>query len=246
MKNIKLFILSFSLFALNLFSLDVFAFDHSYQEWDKFLSKYTIKKDDQTLVKYSKINKEEINKVLEQFEAVKKDEFASWSRDQKLSFWINVYNAYTIQLIVKNYPLDSIKDLGSLFSSPWSKDFIPLFGKKMSLDNIEHDTIRKNFKEPRIHFAVNCASMSCPSLFRSAFTPKKLDKQLAKVENNFLNNKEKNKLKGNVLYLSKIFDWYGEDFEVYGGPQKYFEDRFEIKVSDVKYLEYDWSLNKAE
>lgn len=227
-------------------SFNTFAFDQTYKKWDNFLQNYTLKKGKQTLVKYSEIKEDELKEVLSEFESITKEEFASFSENEKLAFWINAYNAYTIQLIKKNYPVKSIKDLGSLFSSPWSKEFISIMGKTMSLDNIEHDTIRKNYKEPRIHFAVNCASLGCPSLYQRAFTGAKLEKQLSAVEDHFLNNKEKNLMKGNILYLSKIFDWYGDDFEKFGGPKRYFERKFEFKVSDIEFLDYDWKLNDAK
>lgn len=234
------------IFLLLFISLQAFGFDHSYKEWDQFLKQYTIQKDKQTLVKYNDIKKEELKPILAQFESVKKDDFKSWSADQKLAFWINAYNAFTIELVLKHYPIKSIKDIGSLFSSPWSKEFIKIMGKEMSLDDIEHDTIRKEFKEPRIHFAVNCASLGCPSLYRSAFTGELLESQLKAVEDHFLNNKEKNQMRGNILYLSKIFDWYGDDFKKFGGVKRYFERKFELKASDVKFLDYDWNLNEVK
>lgn len=234
------------LLFLLILSFQSFAFDHDYKDWDKLLKKYTVMQEKQVLVKYSEIKKNDLNKILKELESVDKKDFKSWNENQKLAFWINAYNAYTIKLILKNYPVKSIKDIGSLFSSPWSKEFIKLLGKEMSLDDIEHGTIRKNFKEPRIHFAVNCASLGCPSLLQEAFVASKLDSQLSKAEDHFLNNKKKNQLKGNVLYLSKIFDWYGDDFQIYGGPKKYFEKKFEFKASDVEYLDYDWNLNELK
>ena len=131
-------------------------FDHTHKKWDEILKARTIKKDGQVLVNYKgiKANQVKLNSYLKGLEKVSKKEFNKFSKQEQLSFWINAYNAYTVKLIVKNYPVKSIKDIGSFFSSPWSKDFITLLGQKMSLDDIEHETIRKDFKEPRIHFSI--------------------------------------------------------------------------------------------
>ena len=120
----------------------------------------------------------------------------------------------------------------------------------MSLDDIEHGTIRKNFKEPRIHFAVNCASIGCPSLLQEAFVANKLETQLKSASDNFLNNKLKNFVKGNTLHLSKIFKWYGDDFKQYkGSHEKGFVNYIvkELKLTgkyNYEIEDYDWKLNK--
>jgi len=231
------------LILTSLICLSSYAFDQSYKDYEVFLDNYVKKDGHQSFVNYKDIKKDELKKLSSTFETLKKSEFNNFTDDEKLAFWINVYNFYTISLIAENYPVDSIKDLGSLFSSPWSKEFITIFKKKMSLDDVEHGTIRKHFNEPRIHFAVNCASLGCPSLNVKPFVALKLDQQLSAVELNFLTNKEKNKLKGNTLFVSKIFKWYSEDFESFGGVEKYFEKKFEMKVNDIDYLDYDWKLN---
>ncbi|MCR9203068.1 MAG: DUF547 domain-containing protein [Halobacteriovoraceae bacterium] len=156
-----------------------------------------------------------------------------------------------MKLIIDNYPLKSIKDIGSLFSSPWSKEIVFLFEEKLTLDNIEHERIRKNFKEPRIHFAVNCASMGCPSLATTPFIPTKLNEQLEKAAKNFLLNKKKNfyDRKKNTLFLSKIFKWYGSDWKKMKSisflrlVEKYIPEA-KGKNPEVEYLDYDWSLNE--
>ena len=178
-------------------------FDHAHKKWDEILKSKTIKKDEQVLVNYKSIkaNQVKLNSYLKELEKVSKKEFNNFSKQEQLAFWINAYNAYTVKLIVKNYPVKSIKDIGSFFSSPWSKDFITLLGKKMSLDDIEHETIRKDFKEPRIHFAVNCASIGCPSLYQEAFVASRIDKQLEVATKLFLNNKNKNKIKKDRILI---------------------------------------------
>jgi len=236
-------------FILIFTSLNAFSFEHSHKNWNDLLTQYTRLNSGQVETNYKLIKKEDqiLNRYLSELEELSKMDFDLFSKDEKLAFWINAYNAYTVKLIIDGYPVKSIKDLGGLFSNPWSKEFISLFGKKMSLDNIEHDTIRKNFNEPRIHFAVNCASIGCPSLYREAFTAKNLDKQLDSATKYFLKNNSKNKIKNSTLYLSKIFKWYSQDFEKSHGSVKKFVELYlpEAKnTNDIDYLDYDWNLNE--
>lgn len=185
------------------------------------------------------------------------------TREQKLAFLINAYNAFTIDLIVRNPNIKSIKDLGSLLSSPWKKRFVSLFGEKLSLDEIEHGLIRKDplFQEPRIHFAVNCASIGCPALSQEAFVASRLDSQLETVTKNFLRDRARNRIEGKKVIISKIFDWYAEDFEKsWQGivSVQYFLSKYSSALADnpeqegvlkskdlsIKYSDYDWNLNK--
>ena len=237
---------------LFLITLNTYAFDQKHSKWDSILKTYSSMVDDQVLFKYSALKKEVkiLDSYLSDLESLSKEDFQKFSKDDQLAFWINAYNAYTVKLIINNYPLKTIKAIGSIFSSAWNKDFIKLFNKEMSLDNIEHDTIRKQFKEPRIHFAVNCASISCPSLLQSAFVGKTLNIQLEKAAAHFLNNKLKNyyDTKGSVLYLSAIFKWYGADFNAkYKGYLNYVSSELKVpKGATVEWLDYDWALNEIK
>lgn len=234
---------------LFLLTTELFAFDQMHSKFSMVLKKYTKKDTNQVLVNYKdlKANQEEFNSYIKELESLSLDEFNQFSKEEKLAFWINAYNAFTIQLILKNYPIKSIKDAGSFISGPWSKDFIHLLGKVYDLDNIEHDIIRKEFKEPRIHFAVNCASMGCPSLYQEAFVAKNLNKQLEIASKNFILNKKKNYYdkKENILYLSKIFNWYGADFNSkYQGYRNYIKSYINLpKNYAIEWLDYDWKLN---
>lgn len=225
-------------------------FDQSHSKFTNILQKFTIKKGHQTLVNYSQLKKDtkELKSYLSDLESLNKSDFKSFTSDQKLAFWINAYNAYTLKVVVDSYPVKTIRDIGGSFFSrgPWGDEFIPLFGKKMSLDDIEHKTIRKKFSEPRIHFAVNCASIGCPSLFQVAFTGEKLEEQLTSATLNFMTNKSKNYSKKGNLYLSKIFKWYGSDFEKKHKSHKDFALKFikASKYADVEWNEYDWNLNE--
>lgn len=232
------------IFLLLILSFNLYSFDHDYKSLNEFYSKFVVKENIQTYVKYKDIDKNELESVLKEFKELSKKDFNAFSKKQKLAFLINAYNIFTIKLIVKNYPIRSIKDIGSLFTNPWDIEFIKILETTMTLDEIEHGTIRKNFDEYRIHFAVNCASISCPSLAIDAFTAKKLDDQLAKAESNFLYNKDKNYLKKNTMYVSKIFDWYEEDFEGFGSVKDYISTKLKFNFKDVEYLDYNWNLNE--
>ena len=199
------------------FNIHSSEFDHSYKSFQRVLDKFVVSQGPQTTVKYGELksNSLELETFLSKISQVKIEAYDTWTSNQKLAFLINAYNAYTLKLIINHYPVKSIKDIGSFFSSPWKKEFFNLFGKKTNLDHIEHGLIRKNFKEPRIHFAVNCASLGCPSLAKKVYTGESLERQLEEAAKNFLTNPNRNRLdlKKKTLYLSKIFDWYGDDFK---------------------------------
>ncbi|MFC1747359.1 DUF547 domain-containing protein [Pseudomonadota bacterium] len=241
------------------------AFNHT--PWDGLLNKHvvTINQGAVSQVDYDGFARDRamLEHYLKSLQGVSKSAFDGWSKPEQLAFLINAYNAWTIELILTEYPdLTSIKDLGSWLKSPWAKAFIPLLGETRSLDDIEHGLIREEgrYNEPRIHFAVNCASIGCPALLPEAFTAEKLTQQLHKATQHFLQDRSRNQLKGNTLYVSKIFDWYGEDFEKgWGGYRKlsqFFVDysaalglsdkdakRIKAGDIDIEFLDYDWKLN---
>ena len=231
-------------------------FDHSHTKFDEVLKRHVSPLGELNVVDYGALKKSpaKLDSYLKDLSLVKKKEFDSWSEPQRLSYLINAYNAFTLKLIIDNYPLKSIKDLGGLFSSPWKKKFFKLFGEKYYLDGIEHEMIRKDFKEPRIHFAVNCASKGCPNLLAEAFVATKLDKQLERATVAFLNDSRRNRLdtKERELQVSSIFKWYGDDFGSKKDLKKFVLSRLksletkEINLDkiDIEYLDYDWSLNK--
>lgn len=174
------------------------------------------------------------------------------SRKERFAFYINAYNAWTIKLILSRYPnIHSIKELGGLFSSPWKKKVARIDGRVLTLDQIEHDILRKQFKDPRIHFAVNCASKGCPPLQGEPFVGERLDRQLDRAAAGFINNPRYNRLEGDILMVSRIFDWFAEDFndDVIGFFLLYAEPslRQQLKANRsrirIEYLDYDWSLN---
>jgi len=166
----------------------------------------------------------------------------SWSNQEKLAYYINVYNANTIKLIIENYPIKSIKDI----KNPWSIKFIKIGNESLSLSYIENNILRK-MNEPLIHFAINCASKSCPKLLNIAYTTENVESLLEQVGTAFINDSEKNKISKEKVQLSKIFDWYKKDFIKNRNLIDYI-NQYSLKEinsnAKITYLEYDWNLNE--
>jgi Protein of unknown function, DUF547 len=266
MKILKAFLVAaFAVLAATAFA----QFDHSHKSWEDLLKKHVtyIANGNASQVSYKGFAQDRaaLKTYLDSISAVPEATYKSWNKNQQLTFLINAYNAYTVELILTKYPnLKSIRELGGTFSKPWSIKFIKLFGKDVHLDNIEHHMIRADgvFNDPRIHVAVVCASIGCPMLRNEAFTPEKLDAQLEDSMKRFLSDKSRNRYsaESKKLEVSKIFDWYKKDFvkghkgfsslEVTLG--KYADQladdpatRAEIKAGKVaiSHLDYDWNLN---
>jgi len=209
-----------------------------YKSWDTFLKKYVSATGDVDY-KSIKANKKELDAITKTFSAA--SVLPSWSKNDQLAFWINAYNAFTIDLIVNNYPLKSIQGLDG--GKPWDVKRINIGGKKYSLNNIENDIIRPQFKDARIHFAVNCAAKSCPPILNGAFFGKPLDTQLDEVTKKFINNKKYQTITSSKITLSKIFDWYRVDF---GDIVTFINKYSNVKVNKsatIAYKDYDWALN---
>ena len=175
----------------------------------------------------------------------------SWSSAERLAYWINAYNAFTLKLVLDHYPVASIKDIKNgvpFVNTVWDIKFIKIEGQTYDLNNIEHGIIRKRFNDPRIHFAVNCASFSCPKLRNEAFTADRLNEQLDDQARYFVNNKDKNIITSDGAQLSKIFLWYGSDFKKNGSTVRAFINKYtdeEIaKDTKISYLDYKWNLNE--
>ncbi len=166
-------------------------------------------------------------------------------RNARLAFYINAYNLYAIKMVIDHLPLESIRDVGSLFSPVWGKEAGIIGGKPVSLDEIEHEILRP-MGEPRVHFAIVCASLSCPNLRTEAFTAEKLEQQLDDQTRSFLQDSSKGlALEGNRVRVSQIFDWFGEDFEAAGGVESFLR-RYRDLPASIRLrpdLPYDWSLN---
>jgi len=170
-----------------------------------------------------------------------------WSSNKKKAFWINTYNAYTIKIILNNYPLKSIRDIKIDGKTAWKIPFVKVGKKRYTLDQIEHKILRKKFNDPRIHVGINCASVSCPRLWNFAFTEDNIASSLDNLMKEFINNTTRNKISKNNLEISEIFNWFSKDFMKNGTIINYLNTYAAIKISEkasIKYLTYDWSLNK--
>lgn len=166
----------------------------------------------------------------------------SWSKNKKLAYWMNAYNAMTVDLILRNLPLQSIKDI----KGPWEQRLWKLGSKWYNLDEIEHKILRE-MGDPRIHFGINCASFSCPPLHNEAFTAAKVDQQLEALAIAFVNDEKRNTLSTDAVEISKIFNWFSKDFKTEGSVVDYLNKYAKNPISPnakVRYKDYDWNLNK--
>ena len=236
--------------------------DHS--AYDTLLAEYV---NERGMVNYARLQENQRVALRPYLEMLARTSPENLGEDARLAFWINAYNALALKLIVENYPVESIRDIkpsGLPFipkvNSPFKLEVSEVAGEKRTLDEIEHDIIRKEFPgEPRIHAAVVCAAMSCPELRQEAYTGAALGDQLASQMRMFLHNDDKNQIPAGEgqLRFSKIFDWYGADFAQEGQSKEaavmdmaagYFEGETARKLRegayDVSYLDYDWSLNE--
>ena len=215
--------------------------------YDRLLKQYV----NQGVVDYRGFKNEEA--VLDQYLKILEDtDPQKLSRSEQFAFYVNAYNAWTIKLILSAYPgLKSIKELGGFLSTPWKKKIARIDGEVLTLDAIEHDLLRKQFKDPRVHFAVNCASQGCPPLRSEPYQGIILNRQLDEMTTAFLNDPARNYLDGNTLFVSSIFKWFAEDFnnDIVGYFVKYAREDFKKRLEPsrdrikIKYLDYDWSLN---
>lgn len=214
--------------------------DHS--RWDKLLKKNV---DAQGNVDYKSFQKdqEELDIYLQMLSENKPTK--KWSVQEQLAYYINLYNAYTVDLILDNYPVKSIKDI----SSPWTSARIPVGDTKMSLAGIENSILKK-MNEPRIHFAINCASVSCPKLLDEAYTAGKINEQLDRATNEFINS-DKNEIQKNSAKISSVFDWYKKDFLGNGikSVREYVNQYSNTKIQEgaiISFKDYDWDLNEQK
>ena len=212
--------------------------DHS--AWTALLKKH-VDKEGNVDYKGFKNDRKALTSYLNYLSENKPDK--DWSVQELLAYYVNVYNAFTVDLIVENYPVKSIKDI----NGPWTRAIVPIGNINISLGGIENGVLKK-MNEPRFHFAINCASISCPKLLDEAYTAASINEQLDKVAREFINSDE-NKISENKVALSSIFDWYEKDFKVNGNNSiiEYINQYNDTKINPgatITYLEYNWGLNE--
>lgn len=237
--NIKIFL--FLIFWGITNALNAQSFSHS--TWNTLLSKYVSATG---VVNYAGIKNE--NTQLESYlTSLGNGVSASASRNEKMAFWINAYNAFTVKLIIDNYPTQSIKNLKG--GKPWDTKFISIAGKTYSLNDIEHNILRKEYFDARLHFVLVCAAKSCPKLLNKAYTAQNLSQEMDNQARIFINDASKNKITANKAQISELFNWYKDDFlktEGVKNIQDYLNKFSTIKVNSktsISYLTYNWSLN---
>tara|TARA_R110002072_G_scaffold534_7_gene4130 strand:+ start:35403 stop:36317 length:915 start_codon:yes stop_codon:yes gene_type:complete len=242
----------------------------SHKDWDDIVKRHVTFNKDKTssTINYSKVNINSLKKYTSALLSVSKANLDLKSVPFQKAYYFNLYNALTVELIVENLPLKSIKELGSgfpLFQSPWKRKFFKLFGEMSHLDRIEHVLVRSNekLKDPLVHFAFNCASIGCPALLNKAFTEKNVEDLLQLATRNFLKDRSRNYFKDNTLYVSSIFKWYEEDFEQGLRGVNSLKDFFKMYSSSVtdnkrdkeiinsknykiKFTDYNWNLNDTK
>ncbi len=251
------------------------SFDHSHAAFTTLLKKHVVVVDGgkSSKVKYAELKKDQpqLKAYLESLSKVTEVEFNTWSKPQQMAFLINAYNGYTLELILQNHPVKSIKDIGGVFDNRWKRKFFKLLGQDSYLDKVEHETLRKPgvYNEVRVHYAVNCASIGCPPLREEAFTADRLGAQLEEQAIRFLSDRSRNRYANGKLEVSMIFNWFKEDWDrVFTGFDgktpaiKSREDYFaryakqladapadQQKIADgkapISHLDYDWNLNGA-
>lgn len=240
------------------------AFNHAYTTYTAILQKRVqwIADGHSSAVDYGALKRDRaaLGTVLKTWSAIGPEEFKRWSGPQQMAFLINAYNGFTLELILTAHPdLKSIRDLGSLLRSPWKKPFFSLLGEERSLDWIEHEQLRPVYRDPRVHFGVNCASIGCPALRPEAFVAERLDVQLDDQQRRFLTDRTRNRFNAadGRLHVSQVFKWFSEDFQDGGGDLKAWmaargelfadndADRARLRRGAflIEHLSYDWSLN---
>jgi hypothetical protein len=236
--------------ALAFAALPAWAFEHA--AWDALLKRHVrvLPGQHASQMDYAGMARDRaaLKTYLDALSAVPQAEFDGWAKDERKAFLVNAYNAFTVEKILTRWPdIASIWDFGKIFGNPFKDDFFKLLGRPMTLDGIEHGTLRKKgaYDDPRIHFAVNCASIGCPMLREEAYVAARLEAQLDQQAERFLSDRSRNRFRDGRLEVSKIFDWFKEDFE----PRETYFGRYAKLLGypggpvPIEFLDYDWSLN---
>ncbi len=225
--------------------------DHSV--WDQLLSKHVkVSKDGVNRVDYAALKKDDAATLTRYLTSLQAIEIEMYPKDEQFAFWVNLYNAATVDVILKNYPLKSIRDIGVLSLGPWKDKALKVSGKELSLDDIEHGILRPVWKDVRIHYAVNCASIGCPNLAPQAYTAEKLEPMLEEAARAYINHPRGFARVNGALIASNIFDWYVDDWgnqaAVLEHARKYATNKTKLVLgtaTEIDSHDYNWSLNDA-
>ncbi len=230
--------------------------DHSI--WDAFLKKYVRYSDSlgMNVLPYAEVTPEDRRRLDSYIRMLEGTAVSDLSRRSQKAYWINLYNAKTIQLVLEHYPVDSIKDIkiGGLFSrGPWKKEVLEIEGEQLSLNDVEHRILRPIWEDPRIHYAVNCASIGCPDLPDLAYTESETERMLDEGARRYINSDRGVAYIDDTLYLSSIYDWFQEDFGdslegVFTHLRRFADEETLQELNEysgsVEYR-YNWSLNET-
>lgn len=219
--------------------------DHS--EWQHVLDNNLSQQDSNTLFDYKHISPTDRQSLRDYINTLTTLDPRQFNKSEQFAYWVNLYNAATVQLILEHYPITSITKLGGLFSfGPWDQNIITINNQELSLNDIEHRILRPIWQDKRIHYAVNCASLGCPNLSTKAFTADNTPSLLKKAEFDFINSKKGVNITNDKLELSSIYDWYAVDFGGEQGVLNYLS-RFKPEIQKINKkpsYQYNWALNK--
>ncbi|MDX1303460.1 DUF547 domain-containing protein [Photobacterium sp.] len=217
--------------------------------WQQLLDKYLVQQPQQTLFRYRAVSANDKWDLDRYIRSLTASDPLKYRKSEQFAYWVNLYNALTVRLILDNYPLKSITKLGGFFTfGPWDEDLITINGKQLSLNDIEHRILRPIWQDPRIHYVVNCASLGCPDLQPQAFTASNSEDLLDQAAIRFVNSTKGVQLTGDKVRLSSIYDWYGEDFGNKAALQNHLNQYWKgapVELNHISY-DYDWALNETE
>lgn len=221
----------------------------SHARWQQILDKYLITESKQTLFRYSAVTTNDKDNLARYLRDLARIDPRQYNKDEQFGYWVNLYNALTVQLILDNYPIKSITKLGGFFSfGPWDDTLITITDQQLTLNDIEHRILRPIWRDPRIHYAVNCASFGCPNLLKTAFNGQNKNTLLEQAATDFINSSKGVSITGNQVRLSSIYDWFSSDFGNQSELQTHlnqYRKGHNIQLNSVSYG-YDWSLNQAK
>ena len=226
-----------------------------HDSWDMFLSRNVSQKDGIALVNYGAVSGDDKRLLDDYLQVLSQTEVSALNKKEQLAFWINFYNALTVKTVLDNYPVDSIKSISSGFlpTGPWDDKLAEVEGEEISLNDIEHRILRPLWRDARLHYAVNCASIGCPNLAARAFTAQNAEAMLDAAAADFINHPRGAEVRGGKLYVSSIYDWFavdfgGDDAAIVAHLKQYAQGKLQEQLQAVNSIaddDYDWSLNDA-